>query len=272
MTQNTELAQIARKRLVYQIPGMEAATVRRDVEYRRTDGRPLTFDLYRPPDARSGSRLPAVVLVSGYSDDGVEKKLGCKAKEMGASISKGQLLAASGLSAVCYETRDPATDAHALLQYVRQNEATLGVDANQMGLWAASGNVPMALSLLMQGSDQNLKCAALCYGFMLDCGPSTAVADASRTFGFVNPCAGKSVKDLRAETPLFVARAGRDEVVGLNDTIDLFAAEALECNLPLSLANHPAAPHAFDLMYDHNDSRESIRHLLTFLRFHLLME
>jgi dienelactone hydrolase len=130
----------------------------------------------------------------------------------------------------------------------------------------------MALSLLMQGSDQNLKCAALCYGFMLDCGPSTAVADASRTFGFVNPCAGKSVKDLRAETPLFVARAGRDEVVGLNDTIDLFAAEALECNLPLSLANHPAAPHAFDLMYDHNDSRESIRHLLTFLRFHLLME
>jgi hypothetical protein len=251
---------------------MESVNVRRDVEYCLAGAGPLTLDLYQPRDAIGGSRLPAVVLVSGYSDVGVQKALGCKAKEMGFSISKGQLLAASGLVAISYETRDPATDAHALLQYVRQNAASLGVDAGRIGVWASSGNVPLALALLMEEPGNYLKCAVLCYGFMLDSAQSTAVADASKTFGFVNPCAGKSVKDLPADTPLFVVRAGRDEFPRLNDTIDHFVAEALECNVPVSLANHHAAPHAFDVMHDHRSSRELIRQMLAFLRFHLLVE
>jgi len=272
MSRETARDHISRRRLVYQIPGMEAVNVRQDVEYHLTGAGPLTLDLYQPRDAHNGSRLPAVVLVSGYSDVGVQKALGCKAKEMGFTVSKGELLAASGLVGISYETRDPATDAPALLQYVRQNGASLGVDPDRIGLWASSGNVPLALALLMEEPADFLKCAVLCYGFMLDSAQSTVVGEASRTFGFVNPCAGKSVKDLPADTPLFVVRAGRDEFPHLNDTIDHFVAEALECNVPLSLANHHSAPHAFDVMHDHRSSRELIRQMLAFLRFHLLVE
>ena len=39
-----------KKRVVYQIPGMEAVTIRRDVEYRAADAGGLTLDIYYPPE------------------------------------------------------------------------------------------------------------------------------------------------------------------------------------------------------------------------------
>jgi hypothetical protein len=41
-------------------------------------------------------------------------------------------------------------------------------------------------------------------------------------------------------------------------------------NLPISLANHPTGPHAFDIMDDSETSRGIIRQILAFLRLHLL--
>src|SRR2546426_6961096 len=61
-------------------------------------------------------------------------------------------------------------------------------------LFRSSGNVPNALSVLMQSGQDYLKCAVLCYGFMLDLGGSTAVADAAKQVGFVNPRDRKSTR------------------------------------------------------------------------------
>jgi acetyl esterase/lipase len=137
-------------------------------------------------------------------------------------------------------------------------------------VWACSGNVPLALSVLMQEDREYLKCAVLCYGIMLDLDGSTHVAEAARTWGFVNPCAGKSVDDLPQDLPLFIVRAGQDQMPHLNETIDRFLAKALTCNLPITFANHHAAPHAFDLFHDSDTSREIIRQILAFMRHHLL--
>ena len=71
------------------------------------------------------------------------------------------------------------------------------------------------------------------------------------------------------DLPLFIARAGKDEMPGLNDSIDRFVAGALARNLPLTLVNHPTAPHAFDLVDDSEATREVIRRILAFLAFHL---
>ena len=269
MSQETQQADISKKRVVYQIPGVEAVTMRRDVEYRATDAGALTMDLYYPPDAKSGARIPTVVFVSGYSDVGFQKMLGCKLKEMGSYISWGQLTAASGLVAITYSATEPITDLHALLQSVRQNAAGLGIDENRIGVWACSGNVPNALSALMQEANDYLKCAVLCYGLMLDLDGSTNVAQAAKMFGFVNPCAGKSVEDLPPDLPLFIVRAGQDNPQ-LNETIDRFLVKALSGNLPVTFANHHAAPHFFDVMHDSEASREIIRQILAFMRFHLL--
>ena len=228
------------------------------------------MDLYYPPGWKHETPTPAVVFVSGYSDVGFQKIFGCKLKEMESYFSWAQLTAASGLVAVTYSTTEPASEIHAVLRYIRENAESLGIDDKKIGVWACSGNVPNALSVLMEEGRYHLKCAALCYGIMLDLDGSSDVAEAAMKWGFANPCAGKSVEDLPRELPLLVVRAGRDEMPHLNETIDRFLARALKLNLSLSFVNHAEAPHAFDVMHDSDLSREIIRQILAFLRFHLL--
>lgn len=268
--QETQRHEMTTKSVVYPLPGAESVVLRRDVEYRAADGGTLAMDLYYPPDSKREQRIPAVVMVAGYPDPGFEAMLGCKFKEMESYISWGRLMAASGLAAIAYTNREPIADLDHLVDYLRQNARRLGIDENRIGIWACSGNVPLALSRLMQKGQEYVKCAVLFYGCMLDLDGSTHMAEAASKFGFVNPCAGRTVEDLPQRTALFVVRAGRDEMPHLNDALDRFVGKALARNLPLTLVNHSEAPHAFDLLHDSELSREVIRQTLAFLRFHLL--
>jgi hypothetical protein len=270
MTEETRQNDISKKKVVYQIPGMDAVTIRRDVQYRETDTGTLTMDIYYPSGWKSGAQVPAVVIVTGYPDLGFEAVVGCKFKDMGSSVSWGQLIAASGLAAITYTNREPAADLHSLLDYVRQNSESLGIDETGIGLWSSSGNVPLALSVLTGEAQECLKCAVLCYGYMLDLDGATGVAEVAKTVGFANPCAGSLVDDLPKRIPLFIARAGQDELPHLNETLDRFLFKALTCNLPITFVNHAAAPHAFDLLHDSEDTREIIKQILAFMKFHLL--
>lgn len=269
MSEQTQRNDMTKKTVIYTLPGMEAVTVQRDVAYRTTPTGALTIDLYHPPDFAPGQRRPAVVFVSGYPDPGFEAMLGCKLKDMGAYVSWARLAAASGLVAVTYTNREPVADLDAMLAYLGQHAASLGIDANRIGVWAASGNVPAALGVLMRNAGVSFQCAALLYGYMLDLDGATGVGEAAARFGFANPCAGMTASDLPHELPLLVVRAGRDEMPGLNASIDRFVAAALARNLPVTLANHATAPHAFDLLDDSDASRELIQRILAFLRFHL---
>jgi len=256
--------------VVHQVPGVDDVVVRRDVEYRATENGTLTMDVYYPLDSNSESRMPAVVFVFGYPDSTMEAMIGTKLKEMGQYVSWGRLAAASGLVAITYETREPTVDTHELLVYVRQNASSLGVDRNRIGVWACSGNVPMALSVLMQETGDYLKCAVLYYGFMLDSEESSSIAEAAETVGFVNPCAGSRFDDLPLDIPLFIVRAGQDTIPRLNETIDRFLGNAVARNMPVTLTNHSDGPHAFDILDDGKASREIVRQTLAFMRFHLL--
>jgi hypothetical protein len=261
---------ITKKPVVYRIPGMEAATIRREVEYRTTDSGPLKMDLYYPPDAKSGARIPAVVFVTGYSDVRMWPVLRWgKFKDMAMSVSWGQLVAASGVVAVTYTNDEPTTDLWALLQYIRQHAATLGIDENRIGLSACSGHVPLALSILLQEDRDYLKCAVLNCGYMLDLDGSTGVAEMAKQFGFVNPGAGKSVDDLPQNVPLFIVRAAQEQTPRLNEAMDRFLPKALSRNLPVTFVNH-SGPHGFELLQDSDTSRHTIRQMLAFMRFHLL--
>jgi hypothetical protein len=116
----------------------------------------------------------------------------------------------------------------------------------------------------------NVRCAVMPYGYMLDTDGATGVADAAARFHFVNPCAGKKVEDLRRDVPLFLARAGQDQMPHLNEALDRFIGTGLAGNLPLTVVNHASGPHAFDLFHDSDTSREVVRLILQFLRFNLL--
>ncbi len=268
MSQDRPEDPISRKRAVYRLPGMETVAVVRDLPFRETEAGLRTMDLYGSPGVRPATPLPAVVIVAGYPDPGVERFLGCKFKEVGSTVSWAQLIAASGMVAIAYENREPREDLEALLDYLQAHSATLGIDAGRIALWANSGNVPLALAALMR-PEAAFACAALLYGVTLDLGGSTGVADMARQFGFANPGSGRPVSDLARGTPLFLARSGQDRFPGLNEALDRFLAAAVAENLPVRFVNHTPAPHAFDLLDDSETSREIIREVLRFLGFHL---
>lgn len=267
MSESTERHPIALKKVVYEIPGMESAVVRRDVPYTPTGAADVTMDLYYPSAAAPDARLPAIVVVLGYPPR-EPNPLGCAFKDMEWSVSWGRLLAASGIIAIFYTNRNPESDLRALLRHIREHADALRIDRRRIGLFATSGSGPLALSTLIDERD-GLTCAVLCCPLTLDAGDFTGIAEAAAKWGFVNAAAGKSVDDLPRQVPLFVARAGQDEFPHLNEAMDRFLAGALARNLPLTMVNHAEAPHAFDLMHDSEATREIIRQLLRFLRFHL---
>jgi acetyl esterase/lipase len=194
--------------------------------------------------------------------------LGARLKEWSSYQCWARLVAASGMIAVVATNRDPARDARALLSHLRTRGRELGIDPERIGLWACSGNAPNALSLLLDPAPVP-RCAALCYGYLLDDEGSTAVVDAARGFFFVAPAAGRPIAALPVEVPLLVVRAGRDETPGLNAVLDRFVARALALDLPIALVNHSGAPHAFDLEQDGETAGPVIRQVLDFLRTRL---
>ncbi|HEY0156654.1 MAG TPA: hypothetical protein VGF28_05115 [Thermoanaerobaculia bacterium] len=225
--------------IVYSTPEMESVEVRPDVPF--ADG--LVMDVYTPPGVPEPER--AVVIVAGYPDPGFQRKLGFRFKDMPSNVAWARLIAAAGLTAITYTNVEPVSGLSLLLD-------TLG--ERPVSLLASSGNVPLALSALHRA-----RCAALLYGFMLEV--EGAIAETAKTFGFANP--GFTFP---GEKPLFVARAGQDQFPRLNETLDAFVVEALRRNAPLTFANHPEGPHAFDLSHDSGRSREIIRQAVAFLQ------
>jgi hypothetical protein len=240
------MTDMATKRVLLELPGMDALHVQRDL-----DVQGVRTDVYTPPGPSRGT----VVIVAGYPDAGFQKFVGCSFKDLGSTESWARLIAVSGMKVVTYANREPIADLHTVV----------GTLEPPIGIWASSGNAPLALSLLAHDAPVRVACAALCYPFTLDLDGATHVAGAASTYHFANPATG----ELRTDVPLFLARAGRDTFPGLNETLDRFVTHALTRNLPLTLVNHPEGPHAFDLEHDSDTTRTIVRQVLAFLRAHL---
>jgi len=82
-------------------------------------------------------------------------------------------------------------------------------------------------------------------------------------------CLIRSIADANKIPPMFIARAGHDEVATMLDSIDRFVAEALSKDIALTLVNHPQGVHGFDNQNDDERSREIIRTAIEFIRLHL---
>ncbi len=251
-------------RVVFEVPGMDAVNVRRDLEYKTGDGQPLHMDVYAPSKAR-GPR-PAVVLVHG----GPVPRIG--AKNMGVFVSYGELLAASGLVAVAFDHRflaparlaDAAEDVADLVEHVRTNAGSLGVDPERLALWAFSGGGPF-LAAPLRDRPAWLR-AVVAYYAVLDLqqpapGVDSGVSsDLRRTFSAI--CGLGDVA--RDAPPILVARAGLHHE-WLNAGIDRFVQAALSTGATLDLLNHPDGRHGFDILDDDARSKQIIRRTLEFL-------
>ncbi|MDA1369928.1 MAG: hypothetical protein O2971_04080 [Proteobacteria bacterium] len=211
------------------------------------------------PDSGTGP-FPAVVFVIGFPDPGFEAMTGKKLKDLTPCQSWARLIAASRMAAVLYATVDPARSSVTCLEYLRSQADALAIDADRIGLWACSGNVPVAIHLL--NSVPGICCANLNYGYMLDLNDSTTVQDASAQFRFANPNHGRD--SFPENVDLLVVKAGKDEFPGINDGIDAFVVEGRARKVKMELIEYSQGVHAFDVLDSSAQSIEIVQQMLEF--------
>lgn len=254
--------------VVLSAPGTDRVRIRGDVTYETVDGAAMKADVYLP--ARGGKRgpYPAVVFVAGGAEN---------TKDWGIYRSLGRLFAASGFAAVPFNHRlrfprrqyeEGAADLLALVSYLRKNAAALEVDPERIAIWAFSGGGPM-LSVPMRERIAGVRCLVNYYAFMdtehVDLADAGVTREVAERFSPLAQFTASPASLL----PLFVARAGKDDIPGVNASIDKFVAAALERNAPILLVNHPDGAHGFEHRNPDARSREILRLTIEFLRSQL---
>ena len=269
--------ELARRRLVYQIPGMEQVPVRKDITFKTVDGLALKMDVYYPQEMEQGAMRSAVILVSGeLPPEFIER-----GKDTGIYISYGQLIAASGFVAVTFNHRslegytklyEVGSDVDDLVSYVRENSQSLGIDADALCIWAFSSGPLYGLRTAMRGAPPYIRCIVSYYGGMsiLNKNYFSYTPEEESMMQEFSP-----VHYLREISegiaPLFVVKSGIDQPA-LNESIDEFVQEASTRNIPITFMNHPAGLHGFDILNDDARSREIIRMTVEFVKGHLADE
>lgn len=253
--------------VLYQVRGTEDVRVRKNVTYKREGGAQLMADFYMPRDV---AKAPIVIFIHG----GVPSDIPVKPKDWGVYQSWGRLVAASGFLGVTFNhrlgypephLRDAASDVDAIIRYVRANAPELHADGDRICLAAFSAGGPL-LSPALRDRPPHIRCIVSMYNYL----------DISRTLEHPKYELPDIVKDFSPVThlrpdiaPMLIVRAGKDEVPKLNESIATFVQRAVEVNAPITLMIHPTAPHGFENKTDDRRTKEIIRGVLDFMKWHL---
>lgn len=262
--------QIVNAPVVLQLPGMADVKVRRDLRYSSGDPH-LFMDVYSPTSIKRGLKLPVVLFIHGGAGSA------SRPKDWGIYQSWRRLAAASGLIGVTFNHRlgfpapllgEAAADVADALDYVRTHAALWNADGERVCPAAFSAGGPL-LSMGFAPQRPYVKCLIAFYAF-LDIQQSELhrthePAERVRAFSPIERLDDPQARSM----PFFIGRAGLDEIPTLNDSIDRFAARALEKNANVVLWNHPAGVHTFDNQNDDDRSREIVGAALEFMKRHL---
>jgi acetyl esterase/lipase len=257
--------------VVYRVPGMERAVVRRGVVFDNSPAGPLAFDAYIPRGLRRGERRPDIVFISGAE----------RVREWQWFVTWGQLAAAHGLIGIVPDKRYPRSfegirsgfeDTEKLLAFLRSNGGQLGVDPQGICLWTFSAGGRMT-SAGLQPTTRGVKCLVSFYGVLDVSGEVPAATSGAERESLVKRYSPLHAMEALVASggkspPIFIARAGRDNIPVINVGIDRFAAAALRLNVPLTVANYPEGAHGFDGVNDTPESRAVIKAAIAFAREH----
>lgn len=232
---------------VLTLPGMDQVRADTGLVFRNLPDQKLTFDLYRPSvkkgaaSSRPAAGLPVVVFVNGVGRFGSAPPL----KEWGIYTTWARLVATQGMAAVLHDSRaqNVGEDLTALMEHLRGNAAKLGIDRDNIAIWACSANLRPGSAYALDPTNTWIKAAVFYYG----------------TVDTVN---------LRPELPVLVARAGLDTPF-TNAGLSQYIQRSLARNGTLTVLNLPNARHAFDLVDSTEASRQAVRTTLDFLRTNL---
>lgn len=238
--------------VVLELPGMDRVRTA-SVEFE--SGR--SMDLYYPADFDFTRPAPAVVFVMGYSSAFTKQWFGAELKDLGQYVSWGQLVAASGMIGIAYETDYPDDDLDAVLSYLRGSGTELGIDSARIGLFACSGNTLTALgALAAKRADyrDSIRCGVIFYpviSYFMNTGEEVMPAPFKR--------------ELRADLPIFMVTVGKDRPEW-KEAVSTFLSNVEGKGYPLEVAHYEQGVHGFDTDQDTDASRAHISHALAFLK------
>lgn len=271
--QPEDIREAARKVMmpvVYQVPGIDKVKVATNLKYTATDDPNIAMDVYSPPDLAKTDKIPAVILIHGGA------KPEWTPKDWGVYTSWGRLIAASGFVGITFTHRTEypdkslekgSQDVLEAIKYIRANADKYNVDKDRICLIAYSAGGPM-LSLAMHGDTPYIKCLVGFYAFMDIRQSNYSKTESPETLNAFSPITYVE-KDPGKIPPMFIGRAGRDEVPTMDDSIDRFISAALAKNIALTVTNHPNGVHSFDNQNDDARSREIIQSSIAFMKLHL---
>jgi len=256
--------------VAYKVPGMEDVIVKNDIPYLTTPESSLKMDVYYPPKFDFKSKIPAVVIVLGYTDEAGKKLLGSKFKSVPWYVSWCRIIAASGMAAIMYESVNPVTDIVSLSGYVKSNADKLQIDATRIGAYSCSAHTPTAMAYILNSSNSLFKCAVNYYGLILkeNYEFQSKIDTLSQNMGFSTPKISEP-ESWRKDVPILIVTAGKDYVPYINPSNADFVAKAITQNLPVTLINYPTGQHGFDALDDNETTRMIIKTTLEFWKFHL---
>lgn len=227
--------------LVYNSPKMYEVVVE-TVQYptQVDPTKTLPMDIFYPSDQQSAELLPAVILVNGFPNSGKYK-----GSSLDSFQSWGHLIASYGLIAVAFDSQS-ASDLNAVVEFIRQKGADIGIDGNKIGLWAAASSAGLASSYAFQGDRNYLKFIVLYYPWIMT--PDNFLREKENAACFKIGCLAAQLPDveqLRNDLPVLIVRCGRDTPDHIA-VIDHFTQLATKAGVPLTLVNFDEGHRSFD--------------------------
>jgi dienelactone hydrolase len=258
------------QKVALELAGTENVIIRKDIPYKNSADSTLMMDVYYPPDFDFKSKIPAIVIIYGYTNNGQIKAMGKQFRSSSWYISWCKIIAASGIAAVNYETVDPENDLISLLNYINSSRDNLQIDNNNIGAYTCSANAPTAIANILNSSNSWFKCAVVYYGFFLtkDFKSLPQIDSLSQNMGFMTPRLSEPAS-WKKDVPIMIVRAGKDNVPFINQSLKYFYDDAIIQNLPVTLINYPDGYHGFDANNNNETTRIIIRSTLDFWKFNL---
>jgi pentatricopeptide repeat protein len=227
--------------VVYDTPATKAVKVINDVTYFKDDRSELKLDIYTPPDAKSSERRPAVIFLNAIGD-----LPGNNVKSWEIYKTWPRLVAAHGMVGISMDADGTRIQdsLKALFDYLARDGAKHGIDADRLGVYAASANVTQSsIYLMSDNAAKGIKAAALYYG-------------------------GAPQGTLRRDLPvLFIVAEG--DMGGLGDQSLPLWQKVAEARAPWTMVFASRMPHAFDAFEDNDESRRHVQQTLAFWKTHL---
>lgn len=229
--------------VVLDTPAAKNVTVKKGITYLTTPAGAQNIDVYIPPGAKPGDKLPAVIFLNAIGD-----MPGGKVKDWAIYTSWPRLIAAHGMIGISMETdgqKIPECLA-GLFDFLAKDGAKHGIDAERLGVYAASANVTQtSIYLFGDNVSKGIKAAALFYG------------------------AAPQAATLRKDLPVLFIVAEGDMGGGLTQAVPPLWQKVLDSRAPWSLVFASRMPHAFDAFEDNDESRRHVMQAIAFWKTHL---